>query len=281
MTDDRFRLTALDARRWDFGNALRGYDRSRVDEFREQVAEELERLARQSQELETKANNFLEQLRVFRERDKALNEALVSAQQLRGEIRGQAEREAQLIIREARTEAERIIASVEGEVKRAQDELAQLARSRKSFIAQMRALIEKQAMDLAAADDAGSSASTSSASTSRASASDASATGASRADASAYTPLAAVPPRASLNPTQAFPIPAVPAPAVAGDDHLLPDPAARDAESTGADSGSFRLTIDTSAPRTPPVPDEAALPPSRPSMPTPSWLDAVDEEERS
>jgi cell division initiation protein len=246
MTDDRFRLTALDARRWDFGNALRGYDRARVEEFREQVAEELERLARQSQELETKANNFLEQLRVFRERDKALNEALVSAQQLRGEIRGQAEREAQLIIREARQEAERIIAGVQGDVKRAEEELVQLTRARKAFIAQMRALIEKQAMDLDAADEATPSLRSSNPA---------------RDDAPAFTPLSAVPARGALNPTQAFPIPAVPAP---------------DSESA-ADSGSFRLTIDTSVPRTPAVDEPAAR--TRPPMPTPSWLDAVDEDE--
>ena len=86
MTDDGsqgFHLTALDARRYDFGNALRGYDRARVDQFREQVAEELERLSRANQELDQKARNFHEQLKSFRDRDKALNEALVSAQQLR------------------------------------------------------------------------------------------------------------------------------------------------------------------------------------------------------
>ena len=43
MSDDAFHLTALDVRRYDFGNALRGYDRTRVDQFREQVAAELER----------------------------------------------------------------------------------------------------------------------------------------------------------------------------------------------------------------------------------------------
>ena len=87
MADDGyqgFHLTALDARRFDFGNALRGYDRARVDQFREQVAEELERMSRANQELDQKARNFHEQLKSFRDRDKALNEALVSAQQLRG-----------------------------------------------------------------------------------------------------------------------------------------------------------------------------------------------------
>src|SRR5690606_3229222 len=102
------RLTALDVRRYDFGTALRGYDRARVEQFREQVAEELERLTRLTQELEAKARNFHEQLRAFRDRDKALNDALVSAQQLRGDIREQAEREAQLIVREAQVEVEKM-----------------------------------------------------------------------------------------------------------------------------------------------------------------------------
>ena len=96
MSEEAFHLTALDVRRYDFGRALRGYDPERVNEFRDQVAEELERLARINQDLDQKARSFHEQLRAFRERDKALNEALVTAQQMRQEVREQAEREAQL-----------------------------------------------------------------------------------------------------------------------------------------------------------------------------------------
>ncbi len=152
MTDDAFHLTALDARRYDFGNALRGYDRTRVDQFRDQVAEELERLSRSNQELEAKARNFHEQLRAFRERDKALNDALISAQQLRGEIREQAQREAQLIIREAQGEAERSLDTLRGDIRRAEDELQQLWRNRRSYIAQLRSLMERQVSDLDHAD---------------------------------------------------------------------------------------------------------------------------------
>src|SRR5947208_16341477 len=102
MIDETFHLTPLDVRRYEFGRAMRGYDPARVDQFREQVAEELERLARVNQDLDAKARGFHEQLRAFRERDKAINDALVSAQQLRGDIRQQAEKEAELILREAR-----------------------------------------------------------------------------------------------------------------------------------------------------------------------------------
>ncbi|MBC8088737.1 MAG: DivIVA domain-containing protein [Phycisphaerae bacterium] len=152
MTDDAFHLTALDARRYDFGNALRGYDRARVDQFRDQVAEELERLSRANQELEAKARNFHEQLRAFRERDKALNDALISAQQLRGEIREQAQREAQLIIREAQGEAERSLDALRGEIRRAEDDLQQLWRNRRGFLQQLRQQMERQLHELDGAE---------------------------------------------------------------------------------------------------------------------------------
>ena len=104
MIDEAFHLTPLDVRRYDFGRALRGYNPARVDQFRDQVAEEMDRLTRINQDLDSKARSFHEQLRAFRERDKALNDALIAAQQLRDDVRGQAEREAQLIIREAQGE---------------------------------------------------------------------------------------------------------------------------------------------------------------------------------
>ena len=69
MIDEAFHLTPLDVRRFDFGHAFRGYDPARVDQFRDQVADELERLGRVNQDLDQKARSFHEQLRAFRERD--------------------------------------------------------------------------------------------------------------------------------------------------------------------------------------------------------------------
>ena len=152
MQDEAFHLTPLDVRRYDFGSALRGYDNVRVDQFRDQVAEELERLSRLTADLEGKARSFHEQLRAFRERDKALNEALVSAQQLRGEIRDQADREAQLLVREARAEGDRIIDDARAEVRRMQTEVDALDRMKRSYMAQLRALMTRQLMELEAAE---------------------------------------------------------------------------------------------------------------------------------
>ena len=164
MTDDTFRLTALDVRRYDFGAALRGYDKARVEQFREQVAAELERLARAVQDLDNKARNFHEQLRAFRDRDRALNEALISAQQLRSETKETAEREAELIRREARAEAEEIrraaqegarrhVEELRGEQRRVEEEIAGLDRVHRTYIAQLRLLAERQLAELSAAEE--------------------------------------------------------------------------------------------------------------------------------
>ncbi|MEO7084264.1 MAG: DivIVA domain-containing protein [Gemmatimonadaceae bacterium] len=157
MIDETFHLTPLDVRRYEFGKALRGFDPERVNQFREQVAEELERLSRLNQDLDGKARGFHEQLRAFRERDKAINEALVSAQQLRGEIRDQAEKEAQLIVREARAEADRMVDEARAEIRRIEDQLSALDRNRRAFLAQMRTVVERQLSEINAADQSSAS----------------------------------------------------------------------------------------------------------------------------
>ena len=152
MIDESFHITSLDVRRFDFGRALRGYNPEKVEQFREQVAEEIDRLGRVNADLDTKARSFHEQLRAFRERDKALNEALVSAQQLRAETREQAEREAQLLLKEAQAEGDRLIEAAKSEVRRMEAELDALDRSRRTYLAQMRALLARQLSEVEASE---------------------------------------------------------------------------------------------------------------------------------
>ncbi|MEP6730732.1 MAG: DivIVA domain-containing protein [bacterium] len=151
--DETFHLTPLDVRRYDFGKALRGYNPERVEQFRDQVAEELERLTRQTLDLEQKAKGFHEQLRAFRERDKAMNDALVSAQQLRNEIRESSEREAALIVREARTDAEREIEGARNEIRNLEAHLQELERARRSHLTQMRMAVERHLAEITAAEN--------------------------------------------------------------------------------------------------------------------------------
>jgi DivIVA domain-containing protein len=152
MSDEGFHLTPIDIRRYDFGSALRGYDKARVDQFRDQVAAEVERLIRANQEYDTKSKGLVEQLRAFRERDKALNDALVSAQQLRAEIREQADREAQLLMREARAQVEKDVEGIRSEARRLEDEIQGLVKVRRVYLSQLRTMVERQLAEIEMAE---------------------------------------------------------------------------------------------------------------------------------
>lgn len=149
--EDAFHLTAVDVRRYDFGSAFRGYDRMRVDLFRDQVADELERLTRHNLDLETKARSFHEQLKHYRERDKAINEALISAQQLREDVKEQAQREADLLMREAQSAADRLTDEARGQIAALMREVEALDRSRRAYLAQIRHLAERHIAEADAA----------------------------------------------------------------------------------------------------------------------------------
>ena len=152
MSDEAFHLTPIDIRRYDFGSALRGYDKTRVDQFRDQVAAEVERLIRLNADLEQKSKGLVEQLRAFRDRDKALNDALVSAQQLRAEIREQADREAQLLMREARAQVEQDLEGIRAEARRLEDELQGLVKARRTYLSQLRTMVERQLAEIETAE---------------------------------------------------------------------------------------------------------------------------------
>jgi DivIVA domain-containing protein len=152
MIDETFHLTPLDVRRYEFGRSLRGYDPERVDQFREQVADELERLGRLNANLEEKSRGFHEQLKGFRERDKAINEALVSAQELRSEMKSQAEKESELVLREARAEAARVLDEARAEMRKLEDDFASLDRMRRGYLAQLRMHAERQLAEISAAE---------------------------------------------------------------------------------------------------------------------------------
>ena len=121
MSEPAFHLTPLDVRKQEFRRSLRGYEPVGVEDFRARVADELERILREKAVLEERVAALGEQLRVYRDRERAMNEALVAAQQLREETRAGAAREAQVIVREAQAEAQRILDGArasQGEVER-------------------------------------------------------------------------------------------------------------------------------------------------------------------
>jgi len=154
MNDDVFRLTPLDLRKQEFRKVMRGFEPAAVEDFRARAADELEKVVRERMALEEQLRQAQEQLAAFRDREKAMNAALVSAQQLRAETREQAEREAQMIVREAEAEGERQLERARREIERLEAAAQNLARQHHAYLAALRSLVERQKAELDAMADA-------------------------------------------------------------------------------------------------------------------------------
>lgn len=143
MTDAGFHLTPVDIRAQQFHRALRGYDPASVEEFRQQIADEVERLLRERAQMEERLQSLREQLKAFREREKALNEALVAAQQLRADTEQAARREAELLVREARAAADQIIQEARAAEQAIRREAEGVQRQFTAYLAGFRTLLER------------------------------------------------------------------------------------------------------------------------------------------
>lgn len=150
-------LTPLDVRnkRGDFKKILRGYDPQEVDVFLELVSERLETLVREVLQLRERSEALSQQVTSQSGREKAVQEALVTAQEFRSEIRSQAQREADLIVQEAQAEGRRQRAEAEAEVRmmlrdaerrleQGKDALEEMERRRNRFLKAFRQLLERE-----------------------------------------------------------------------------------------------------------------------------------------
>ena len=138
-------LTPLDVRkkRDDFKRVVRGYDSVQVDAFLDVVADRLEQLVREHGSLSDQVAQMQRQLETYQERERALNEALLAAQELRGEARSQAERDAAVRLREAETHAEAILLDADQAIRHSQRRLEDLRARRRHFLKSLRSLMER------------------------------------------------------------------------------------------------------------------------------------------
>jgi DivIVA domain-containing protein len=143
-----FQLTPNEVRGQQFGTSFRGFDRMEVEAFRDRVAEELDRLLRERIQIDERTRNAQEQLRAFRERERAMNDALIAAQQLRADAKQAAEREAEAVIREARAEGERIVDRARMDERQVRERAETAARQFTAYVAAFRALLERQIAEL-------------------------------------------------------------------------------------------------------------------------------------
>jgi cell division initiation protein len=136
------KITPIDIQQHQFKTRLLGYDTAGVDHFLELLADDLEDLHKQNQELKEELARNRSALEEMRQREATLKEALLTTQQVTDELKANARREAELILAEARTRGERILRDAEERRIQMIGEIQEIKRQKISFEASLRAILE-------------------------------------------------------------------------------------------------------------------------------------------
>ena len=139
-------LTPLDVRkkRGDFGKGLRGYDPQEVDTFLELVAERMEVLVQENVAFRGRVGELEEKVVAQQGREQAIQDALVTAQELRQDVKKQARREASFLEREAQDKIDLMIGESEKLLSEHRAALQELERQRERFLKAFRSLLERE-----------------------------------------------------------------------------------------------------------------------------------------
>ncbi len=135
-------IRPVDIRRKEFKSGLRGYDANQVDDFLDEVADAFERIFAENQRMLEEITGLRERLQQFEELEASIQEALVQAQQVARDLRRNAGKEAELIVREAKEQSHRILADSSGRVERVQESYEVLRKAKQDFANDFRHLLK-------------------------------------------------------------------------------------------------------------------------------------------
>ena len=102
-------ITPIDIQQHQFKTRPIGYEKYGVDEFLEALAEEVEKVLRQNQELREELARTRAALDEMKQRETTLKETLVTTQKMVKDIKANANKEADIIFSDAQLKAERIV----------------------------------------------------------------------------------------------------------------------------------------------------------------------------
>lgn len=101
-------LTPLDIQRQTFSRALKGYNTDEIRAYLQLVAEEIERLIRDVDRLSRENGMLREDLDEHNARERILKDTLLSAQKVSEDVKANAQKEAELIVKDAELLSERL-----------------------------------------------------------------------------------------------------------------------------------------------------------------------------
>jgi cell division initiation protein len=146
-------LTPLDIHNKEFKRSFRGYSEDEVDEFLDRVVKDYEQLYRENLDLKETIDRLNSKLDHFQHMENTLHNTLVIAQETAEEVKLNAKKETELMIKEAEVRSQRLIDEAMSKVRRMTGEYEELQKQAQIYRTRMRTLVQAQLEMLKSSED--------------------------------------------------------------------------------------------------------------------------------
>ncbi|MGD2037285.1 MAG: DivIVA domain-containing protein [Desulfobacterales bacterium] len=136
------KVTPLDIQQQQFKTRFRGFDIREVDIFLEQMAETVESLQKENQNLGDEVRRLELEIQGYRKREETFKRALLNSQKVLDQMKDNARRSAELIIAEAEVKAEKILNKAHNRLAQLHEDITELKRQRTQIEVQISSIIE-------------------------------------------------------------------------------------------------------------------------------------------
>ncbi|MBO6017195.1 MAG: DivIVA domain-containing protein [Oscillospiraceae bacterium] len=144
-------ITAQDIREKTFEKSrMNGYDMASVDDFLEELAEDISSSQKENAVLKSKMKVLVDKIEEYRANEEALNMAILSAQKLAVQIESEARQRAASMIEDAERQVKARVGSIEELTAAEERKLADAQSATKSFLAKAREVCSAQLNQLLA-----------------------------------------------------------------------------------------------------------------------------------
>lgn len=137
-------ITPLDIQKKEFRKAFRGYDEEDVDEFIDLVVREYEKIYKENIELKETLASKDSNIGQYQDLEDTLKKTLVIAQKTSEDIKENAAKEAELILIQARTQADKTLAEAHEQAKAIIKNHEDIQKQALEFKTRLRAMLRSQ-----------------------------------------------------------------------------------------------------------------------------------------
>ncbi|MBT8339509.1 MAG: DivIVA domain-containing protein [Desulfatitalea sp.] len=139
------RLTASDTQQQQFRVRFRGFDIREVDRFLEQIAESLNALQNENQQMKDELRRLKMESQGYKEREETFKRAMLNSQKVLEQMKDNARKSAEIIIADAEVKAEKILNRAHNRLSQLHEDIAELKRQRMQIEVQIRSVLDAHA----------------------------------------------------------------------------------------------------------------------------------------